>query len=90
MIQTAQKGNLRLQVTYTPDGGATSGRQAPAFVSEIQRLLSRSGLKNSQWRIAANAPAESEPKAAEALRLRQPRPEEKVLRRLLPCYFAAS
>jgi uncharacterized hydrophobic protein (TIGR00271 family) len=64
MIQVAQKGNLRLQVTYTSDGNAPSGKQAPAFVSGIERLLSRSNLKNSQWTIAANAPAESEPKAA--------------------------
>jgi uncharacterized hydrophobic protein (TIGR00271 family) len=64
MIQEAQKGSLRLQVIYTSDRGATGGKQAPAFVSEIRRLLSRSGLNGSQWTITANAPAEPAPSTA--------------------------
>ncbi len=62
MIQEAQKGDLRLQVTYTSQEEAPGGK-VPAFVAEIQRLLLRSGLKSSQWAIAANAPAESVPPA---------------------------
>jgi uncharacterized hydrophobic protein (TIGR00271 family) len=64
MIQAAQKDNLRLQLTYTSDAGATGGKQVPAFVAGIQRLLSLSGLKTSQWTIAAKPPAEPEPNAA--------------------------
>ena len=51
VIKQAQVNDLRLQITCPHDQPAAGGSATPRFVAELQRLLSLSGLKNSQWTI---------------------------------------
>ncbi|MGB8493237.1 MAG: TIGR00341 family protein [Candidatus Acidiferrum sp.] len=60
VIKRVQEDNLRLQVTCTSERGAGSSEAIPRVVSEVRRLLSKSGLKNSQWTIGKEPPNESD------------------------------
>ena len=60
VVKRVQEDNLRLQVTYASDQGAGDDKAIPRFVSEVRRLLSRSGLKSSQWTFGAETPNESD------------------------------
>ena len=51
MIGTAQRDNLRLQVTCAPDRRAAGDKAIPALASDIRRILSESELRNTQWTI---------------------------------------
>jgi uncharacterized hydrophobic protein (TIGR00271 family) len=65
LIKQAQDENLRLQVTCPSNQTAAGDKTIPGFVSEIQRLLLRSGLKRPQWTISTESPSESNLAVAE-------------------------
>ena len=60
VIKRVQEDNLRLQVTYTSGGGAGGDKPIPRVVSEVRRVLSHSGLKNSQWTIGVEPSSETD------------------------------
>jgi uncharacterized hydrophobic protein (TIGR00271 family) len=59
IIGKVQQGNLRLQITCTSSQSAAGANTTPPYVSELQRFLSHSRLKSSQWAIGVQPPGET-------------------------------